>query len=103
MASVLEDVSVYTSVGNVSELNKSIIDLVKAPLNENAIILYNKLLRLMFEAAYSLHPSKCLTRYKTASKKFLHRAEEYATNPMSRLKISVSAIGTKKQNLMLSI
>ena len=98
MASVLEDGSIDACVGNVWELNNSIIDFVKAPFNENAIILYNTLLRLMFDAAYYLHPSPCLTRYKTASKKFLRRAEEYAMNPMSRLKISVSAIGTKKQN-----
>lgn len=101
-ASVLEDGTIDAAVSTIWELNSAIIDSLSMPFNQNAIVLYNALVRTMFDYAYVLNPRPTLNRYKAASSNFIAKSIKFSAQPISMLNISMQAINAKRQQQPIS-
>ena len=97
-STVLEDGTVDAGVSTIWELNCALLDSLSLPVDQNAMILFQSLIRVMFDYAYALNTRPWLNRYKKASLEFLDKAREFSRRPVSFLSIPPTVISEKRQD-----
>ena len=97
-ATVIEDGTVDAGVSTIWELNCALLEELSLSIDQNAMILFQSLIRVMFDYAYSLNSRPWLNRYRKASLEFHKRAKEYARRSVSSLSIPTTVISAKRQD-----
>ena len=100
-SSIIEDGTIDGCVSTIWEFNNSILDILQAKLNENAMVLYNYLLREVFDTAYVLTPKPCLNRYQKSSLRFIKKAQIYSQNKIEILNLRNEVIGKNRQQMSI--
>lgn len=101
-AEIIESGTIDGAVSTIWELNNSLIDMTKIIYNQNVMVLYNSILRAVFDNAYIVNKRPHLNRYKKANYEFLERAKKLSEQPISFLNFKDSIQGAKRVNQPIS-